>query len=195
MKIGNQDPEAYRQRLEAKLRPECIRATLGFAGLYQMIHELIKTAVLDEVREFYWRGIEDGVVVYDEQAYADNALVRAPKNKFRASLLWLVEGDAITLAQADRLDDIYAHRHDLLKYIVDPEFEPDIALLTDALTMLKSIRRFWTSIEKDIGSFEEFGDVDLDEVTPLSLAVLQMCIDAHVAGLPHRTSAPTSEPA
>jgi len=26
--------------------------------------------------------------------------------------------------------------------------------------------------------------VDLDEVTPLSLAVLQMCIDAHAAGLP-----------
>jgi hypothetical protein len=188
VKSGNQDPEAYRQRLEAKLRPERIRATLGFAGLYQMIRELIKTAVLDEVREFYWGGIEDGVVVYDEQAYAENVLVREPKNKFRASLLWLVEGNAITLAQADRLDDIYAHRHDLshelIKYVVDPDFEPDVELLTDALTILKSIRRFWTSIEKDIGSFEEFGDVDLDEVTPLSLAVLQMCIDAYVAGLP-----------
>jgi hypothetical protein len=188
VKVGNQDPEAYRQRLEAKLRPERIRATLGFAGLYQMTHELIKAAVLDEVREFYWRGIEDGVVIYDEQAYAEDVLVKAPKNKFRASLLWLVESDAITLAQANRLDDIYAHRHDLshelIKYVVDPDFEPDVELLTDALTILKSIRRFWASIEKDIGSFEEFGDVDLDEVTPLSLVVLQMCIDAHVAGLP-----------
>jgi hypothetical protein len=91
VKIGNRDLEAYRQRLEVKLRPERIRATLGFVGLYQMIHELIKTAVLDEVREFYWRGIADGVVVYDEQAYAENVMVRAPKNKFRASLLWLVE--------------------------------------------------------------------------------------------------------
>lgn len=190
MKIGNQDPEVYRQRLEAKLRPERIRATLGFAGLYQMTYELIKTAVLNDVREFHWRGIEEGVIVYDEQAYAENVLIRAPKNKFRASLLWLVEHDAITLAQADRLDDIYAHRHDLshelIKYVVDPDFEPDIELLTDALTILKSIRRFWTSIEKDIGSFEEFGDVDLDEVTPLPLAVLQMCIDAHVAGLPQQ---------
>lgn len=187
MKIGNQDPEAYRQLLEAKLRPERIRATLGFSGLYQMVHELIKTAVLDEVRQFYWRGIDDGVIVYDEQAYAQR-VVRASKNKFRASLLWLVEGDAITLAQADRLDDIYAHRHDLshelIKYIVDPDFEPDVELLTDALTILKAIRRFWTSIEKDIGSFEDFGDVDVDEVTPLSLAVLQMCIDAYVAELP-----------
>ena len=55
--------------------------------------------------------------------------------------------------------------------------------------------RFWTSIEMDIGSFEDFGDVDLDEVTPLSLAVLQMCIDAYVAGLPARSSAPISRPA
>jgi hypothetical protein len=188
VKIGNEDPEAYRQRLEGKLQPERIRATLGFAGIYQMTHELIKSAVLDDVREFYWRGIHDGVMLYDEQAYAYNVLARAPKNKFRASLLWLVEADAITLAQADRLEDIYAHRHDLshelIKYIVDPDFEPDVQLLKDALTILKAIRRFWTSIEKDIGTFEDFGDVDLDEVTPLSLAVLQMCIDAHVDGLP-----------
>ncbi|SFK58679.1 hypothetical protein SAMN04488085_102347 [Geodermatophilus ruber] len=188
MKIGNQDPEAYRQQLEAKLRPDRIRATLGFAGIYQMSHELIKTAVLDGVREFYWRGIENGAMAYDEQAYAKNVLVMAPKNKFRASLLWLIEGDAITPAQADRLDDIYAHRHDLshelIKYIVDPDFEPDVELLTDALAILKAISRFWVSIEKDIGSFEDFGDVDLDEVTPLSLAVLQMCIDAYIDGLP-----------
>lgn len=188
MEIGSQDPEAYRRRLEAKLRPEHIRATLGFAGLYQMTHELIKTAVLNEVHEFFWRGIEDGIVVYDELAYAESVLARAPKNKFRASLLWLVDSDAITLAQADRLDDIYAHRHDLshelMKYVVDPDLEPDVTLFTDALSILKAIRRFWTSIEKDIGSFDHLGNIDLDEVTPLSLAVLQMCVDAYVAGLP-----------
>lgn len=86
------------------------------------------------------------------------------------------------------LDDIYAHRHalshELIKYIVDPDFEPDVELLADALTILKSIRRFWVSIEKDIGSFEEFGNVDLGEITPLSLIGLQMCIDVHLAGLP-----------
>ncbi len=127
-------------------------------------------------------------MVYDEQVYAGNVLGRAPKNKLRASLLWLIEGDAIPLAQADRLEDLYAHRHDpsheLIEYMVDPDFEPDVELSTDALTILKATRRFWTSIEKDIGSSEDFGDVDLDEVTPLSLAVLQMCIDAYVAGSP-----------
>ena len=124
--MGNQDPEAYRQRLEAKFRTERMRATLGFSGLYQVTHELIKTAVLDEVHEFYWRGIEDAVAVYDEQSYAEKVLARAPKNRFRASLLWLVEGHAITLAQADRLEGIYAHRHDLshelIKYLVPCRF-------------------------------------------------------------------------
>jgi len=187
VKIGSQDPEVYRQRLKAKLEPEQVRATLGFAGLYQMTHELIKTAVLDEVHEFYWRGFDDGANLYDEREYAEKVLAKSPKNRFRASLLWLVEGEAITLSQADRLDEIYAHRHELshelVKYIVDPGFEPDVELLIDALAILRAVRRFWTSIEKDIGSFESFGDVDLDEVFPLSLYVLQMCIDAYVSGL------------
>ena len=181
------DHDADRRLLEAKLAPQRIRATLGFAGLYQITHELIKTAVLDEVHAFYWRGIENGADVYDEAAYSSQVLAKAPKSRFRASLLWLVECAAITLPQADRLEMIHAHRHDLshelIKYIVDPEFEPDIELLTDALATLRAIRRFWTSVEKDIGSFEDFEDVDVDEVVPLSLYVLQMCIDAYVAGL------------
>lgn len=49
---------------------------------------------------------------------------------------------------------------------------------------LASLRRFWRRIEKDMGTFGGFGDVELDEVTPLSLFVLRMCIDAYVAGLP-----------
>jgi len=35
----------------------------------------------------------------------------------------------------------------------------------------------------DIGSFKDFGDVDLDEVVPLSLMILLKCIDACAAGL------------
>jgi len=35
----------------------------------------------------------------------------------------------------------------------------------------------------DIGSFEDFGDVDLDEMVPLSLMILPQCIDACAAGL------------
>ena len=50
-------------------------------------------------------------------------------------------------------------------------------------TILRAVRRFWTSIEHDIGTFKEFDEVDIDEIVPLSLLVLLRCLDAYVAGL------------
>jgi hypothetical protein len=96
--------------------------------------------------------------------------------------------EAITLAQADRLGEIYDHRHDLthelIKYVIDVDFEPDMDLLADALGILRDIRRFWTQCEIDIGSFGDDGDIDVEDVTPLSLAILSTCIQAYVEGLP-----------
>jgi hypothetical protein len=96
--------------------------------------------------------------------------------------------EAITLTQADRLDVIYAHRHDLthklMKYIVDPDFEPDVELFGDALQILAAIRRFWTQIEISIGTFEDHGDVTVDDVTPGTHLLLRLCLDAYVDGLP-----------
>ncbi len=184
-------------RLEAKLHPARIRATLGFAGLYQITHELIKHSVLDEVKQFYFSRFFDGTgFVHDEEnheefrrvkkRYEDEVKSRDP-NTFRASLLWLVDGEAIMLAQADRLREIYEHRHDLahelLKYIVDPEFEADAELFRDALSILVNIRRFWMQVEIDMGTFEHFGEVSVDEPVNLSLVVLRLCIDAYAEGL------------
>ena len=173
----------------AKLQPERIRATLAFAGLYQITHGLIQQAVLHDVRQVFWIGFDENGMNYDEARYQADVLNRDPKSRFRASLLWLVNMEAITLAQADRLQEIRGHRddvtHELIKYVVDVKFEPDVDLLADALDILRDIRRFWTQWEIDIGTFEdEFGDVDVDEVQPLSLIVLAKCIDASVAGLP-----------
>ena len=78
---------------------------------------------------------------------------------------------------------IYAHRHELThelgKYIVDPAFEPDMQLFIDAVGILRDILRFWTRIEIDLGAFEQFGDVETDDVTPGRLVLLQLCIGAY----------------
>lgn len=175
-------------RFEAKLEPERIRATLAFAGLYQMTHEMIKNAVVDQVRGFYLSGFDETGMQYDEESYASEVLNKAGKKRvFRSSLLWLVDGDAITLAQADRLDDIYQHRHELThelgKYIVDIDFEPNVDLFIEAIAILRDITRFWTQMEIDIGSFDEHGRVSVDDVQAGSLMMLQMCIDAYAQGL------------
>ena len=56
-------------------------------------------------------------------------------------------------------------------------------LFGDALGILSDVRRFWTGIEMDVGTFDDYGDVELDEITPVSIAVLSLCIDAYAAGL------------
>lgn len=62
----SEDPECYQAKLRSKLRPEAIRSTLAFAGLFQITHEMIKQAVLVEVREFYSRGFDENETTYDE---------------------------------------------------------------------------------------------------------------------------------
>ncbi|MCV7200907.1 hypothetical protein H7J71_02635 [Mycolicibacterium peregrinum] len=187
------DPVGYRERLVAKLRPERMRATMAFAGLYQLTHEMIKQIVLDKVRDFFCLGAIGlgDVMTAEERKQYDREVVRlSPKNVFRASLLWLIQMDAITLVQADRLDDVYAHRHDLahelMKYIVDPDHEPDVDLLADAIAILRDLHRFWIDVELGIGSFEHvenIDEVDPDEIVPLSMMILQQCLDAYNAGL------------
>ncbi|MGN7779308.1 hypothetical protein ACTJJE_07285 [Mycolicibacterium sp. 22603] len=193
------DPVGYEQRLRAKLKPDIIRGTLAFAGLYQITHEMIKHAVLDKVREFFCLDLNlDGTwsMAPDEQEqYRLRVLSLAP-NKFRASLLWLVNNDAITQVQADRLELIRDHRddlvHELVKYVIDPDENPDADLLEDALNTLKDLHRFWIDVELSTGGFflpdgSDVGDVDPEEVMPLPLMILQQCLDAYLEGVEEST--------
>lgn len=194
--VGYQDdPIGYEQRLNAKLRPDVIRGTLAFAGLYQVTHEMLKHAVLDKVREFFCLDLDlDGscsMAAEEQEQYRHHVLSLAP-NKFRPSLLWLVKNNAITQSQADRLELIRIHRdhlvHELVKYVIDPDEDPDVELLVDAITTLKDLHRFWINVERSTGGFflpdwSDVGEVDAEEVMPLSLIVLQYCLDAYRDGI------------
>ena len=53
----------------------------------------------------------------------------------------------------------------------------------DALEILRSIHDFWIQIEIDIGSMDEHPGTTPADVTPLSLMMISMCIDAYTDGL------------
>lgn len=188
------DDPTYREcleRLEAKLQPARIRSTLAFAGLFQLTHEALKRAVLDGVKGFYGYIDVDGGVWVPEQGkdeYRRNVLaLDAEHRPFPASLMWLQEADAITADEAARLGDIYNHRHELthklVRYIVDPYHEPDFELFIDALKILRKISRLWVEVDAGVGTFNDFEDLDLDDVTPMSIAILDLCIRAYGEGL------------
>lgn len=185
------DPKGYEERLKAKLQPARVRSTLAFAGLFQLTHEMLKNMVLDDVKGFYGYigALGDNVWLPEsgELEYQRNVLTLAPNRPFQASLLWLRNRNAVTAEQAARLDDIYAHRHDLThelaRYLTDPNLEPDFDLFIEALKTLRDLSRFWTEVEAAIGTFEDYPDLDLDEVTNVRILLLDLCISAYGDGL------------
>lgn len=166
----------------AKLAPQRIRHVLAFAGLFQMTHEMIKSSVLDAVAGFYGHVRSVDTWIWGKERYNSEVLSKAPRKPFDASLAWLVESSAITQEQGDRLAAVYEHRHDLThslaKYVVYLDFEPDYQLFLDALSILRDLSSFWTQIEIDTGTFEEYPEFTAEEIVPLNLAVLDLCIQA-----------------
>ncbi|MCM3484183.1 hypothetical protein [Kocuria rosea] len=203
---GGRSREEYEQLLTAKLQPQAIRATLELAGLYQMTHEMLKRAIPEEVRGFYCTGFDEAGLKYNETMYKQQVIDEAraegwiTKNNhiFTASAAWLVRHEAITKEQADRLDGIYNHRHELthelFSFIIDPDRNFDARKFVDAVNTLKDIHRFWASIEMDIGTFEDMDEVSLDDITPLSVALLQQCIDAYLDGASEDQDSQGDEP-
>lgn len=184
------DPKGYEERLLAKLQPARVRSTLAFTGLFQLTHEILKSMVLDDVKSFYGYTNLDGDVRWFPEGgdveYQRQVLNLHP-NMFTASLLWLQEMDALTADQAARLDAIYDHRHDLThelaKYLVDPNLEPDFDLFIEALKTLKALSRFWTEVEAGYGTFEDFPDLDLEAVKNGRMMLIELCISAYGDGL------------
>lgn len=147
--VSYQDaPVGYEQRLRGKLEPANLRATMAFAGLYQITSEMIRHTVIDKVRDFYWIDLElDGAMsAKNKERYRVEVLSLARNKEFPASLKWLVQSKAITEAQADRLGAVHAHRneltHELVRYMVDADAHPDIGLLAESLAILKDLNRF-----------------------------------------------------
>ncbi|WP_342371626.1 hypothetical protein PCC79_08935 [Propioniciclava soli] len=187
---GGRTREEYADLLREKLTPPSLRFTLAFAGLFQLTHELLKSAILDKVREYYWRGFDGSTQLYDEDAYTRDVLEPSLQggrpNRFRGSVAWLVRAEAITSTEADRLQSIYSHRHELThelgKYLVDIDKNPDLDLYVEALALLRKIQNFWAQMEIDTGGLItlEGEDIDAtaDAAVPLSAYLLELCIEA-----------------
>lgn len=169
---------------------------MTFASLYQITSEMITHAVIEKVRDFYWIDAESNSAFSDaNQKRYQNEVLSLARKEFPASLKWLVQSKAITQAQADRLSVIRAHRndltHELIRYMVDVDADPDIELLGEAHAILKDLHRFWIDIELSTGGFfladgnnvDQFDEIDPDEVMPASLTLLRQCIEAYVDGL------------
>lgn len=179
---AQQNPE-FHDRLEAclkKLQPASVQASLIRAGLFLAGWELLRAEVQGKVKGFFSIGFDEAGETYSTD-YETRVLARH-KSAFEASLLWLVEANALTVAQAECVRRIRTHRnvvaHELPTLLVDPGKEVDADLLREMQAVLGALGRFWGRIEVDISPDFDGVEVQDEGIQSGSMLLMQHMIDA-----------------
>lgn len=150
----------------AKLMPETIQRNVLGAAFMLMAHELLKERIVGSVRGFLAVELTDGEDPQGSE-YQTEVLDRVPrrmssKGKFeeskeahelRACLAWLMAESALTSEDCGLVDDMRLHRneigHELVKIMIDPDFEVRSDLMDAAQRIMSKLDRFWGPIVAD----------------------------------------------
>lgn len=131
------------------LSPENVKLALVRAGTFLTGYELVKTSIVDGVKDFFLTGFNEEGPTYSPN-YATEVLPLG-KGTFRASVAWLVARGALSAEQAGQLDAISDHRHEiaheLARLLVDPKSSIDTSQLSALIDVLHSLDIFWGTIE------------------------------------------------
>lgn len=175
--------DAYAKRLQDKIRPENVVAALVRAGALLTGHELVKTAIVDEVKGFFLQGFDEDGMIYSKDY--ENGVLTLGRNPFDASVKWLIQMGGLTPDQADALEAIRSHRHEIAhefaRFIVDPDADVSIDRLTELQGVMRSLDRFWGGISVDTNPDFDGVDVDRDIIVSGSGALLEYLLQ--IAGV------------
>jgi hypothetical protein len=166
--------DAYAKRLQDKIQPETVATALVRAGAFLTGYELVKTAIVDEAKGFFIPGFDQDGLTHSKDY--ETKVLPLGKNAFEASVNWLVQMEALTQDQADSLDAIRSHRHELAhelaRFIVDPDADVSVDRLTEMQGIMRSLDRFWGGINVDTNPDFDGADVDRDNIVSGSGALL-----------------------
>lgn len=154
--------DQFVQALSKKFDPVVIRSNLVRADLFLAGWETLKSEIENQVRNFFSHGFNSHGPRYSPR-YKTDVLSRH-ESRFQASLLWLVEQDALSEAQAVRVREMRDHRneiaHELRTVLIDPEHAGvDLGLLREMRDIIAALGVFWGRIEVDIN--EDLADQDI----------------------------------
>lgn len=135
----------------AKLQPERLRVNLVRAGLFLAGWEMLKGEVQMQVRGFFLVGFDENGFTYSND-YTTRVLSRH-KSAFEASLLWLVEAEALTEAQAGQVRRLRDYRnevaHELPKLLLESAHDLDVERIREMRELLAVLGLFWGRITVD----------------------------------------------
>lgn len=186
--------DAWIELLQDKLQPDAVGVALLRAGAFLTGYELVKTAIIDKVRDFLDLGIdEDGPIM---PTAFETRMRSGGDSEFKKSVNWLIQAEAITQSQADSLEEIRSHRHqiahELYRFLIDPGVEVSVELLADLYGIMRSLDRFWGGINVACNPDFDGVAVDFSGITSGASALLDYLLQ--IAGIEPTSDATEQEP-
>jgi hypothetical protein len=147
------------------LNPDAIRSNLMLSSLYLTAYELLKDAIIDNIKSFFsFEYTKEGKAIPDEQ-YKDE-VVRVHKDLMHASCLWLKRNGVITETEVEEIENIRRHRnqvtHELPKLLIDPDLDLNIEYFVRIRELLEKIEMWWIK-NVVIPTNSDFDGVEVNE--------------------------------
>jgi len=150
---------------EKFLNPEMIKNNLILSSLYLAAYEILKSAIIDNTRNFFASDYDaDGKPVLDKQ-YHDE-VSRLHRDPLQASCLWLEEMGSITSDEVEEIGKIRRHRnevaHELPRLLSEPDRNLNLNYFVRIRELLTKIEIWW------VRNFEmlvnpEFDGVEIED--------------------------------
>lgn len=167
-----------RRSWEEFLNPEVTRPRLIAASIYIAGFEVLKEAIVDHIRDFFWMGFDESGYKIDPK-YQSDVLARN-RSPVYASLAWLMEVNAIDEADVRVFDRVKACRNTLAHKLFSMLGSEGLPLdfeqrFTEMVTLLHKIEVWWvTNFEIPINPDYDGINIDEEEIVPGRIAGLQL---------------------
>lgn len=169
------------------LNPDVVRARFVRAGLFLVAHEMLVSAIVGRLHDFYADHWDAETGWTASPAYREKVLSLDPKNKrdpWRASVAWLRQIDAITDDDERAIRELNGERNRLaheLRKVVGSSYHHDFeGLFPQLLALVEKIERWWV-VNVEIATDPEFMDKEIDAASVMSGSQILLQILAEVA--------------
>lgn len=146
------------------LNPDAIKGNLILSALYLAAYELLKDAIVGNIRDFFSFEYGDGKDVQDKQY--DDEVVSVHKDLLYASCVWLKRNGVITEGEVEEIENIRRHRnqaaHELPKLLSDTSLNLNVRYFLRIRELLEKIEVWWVK-NMEVPVNPDFDGVEVDE--------------------------------
>lgn len=177
--------EKVRRSLESLFDPDVLRPNLIVASLYIAAFEMLRSAIVERLRDFFLIGFDESVKENDgwlvDPTYEARVLSRN-RSPVHASLDWLKESKAIDDADIAAFERVKRCRNDVahrLNKLLSEGLPPDLpARFSEIVALIDKIERWWiVNVEIPIDEDLDRQEIDESKIVPGPIMALRLLID------------------